>query len=861
MKQKLSFARSTLGVLGTLLLISCGSFQATAAATSFRPPSVPLVTFDPFLSIWSPADRLTDHATQHWTRREHSLVSLIRVDGQVFRLMGNNPTNLPPLPQVGLQVTPTRSIYDFEGGRVHVTLTFMTPALPHDLDALALPLSYITWQVRSVDGETHVVSLYDSTSAQLVVNRPGEKVEWARAKAGDLTALRVGTVEQAVMGSCGDDHRINWGYAYAAAPSALATAAIGANQALASAFVARGQLPAQDDPRMPRAVNDDQPVLAFVFDLAKVAAAPVTRQVIVAYDELYAIKYFNQKLRPYWRRNGATAAEMLQKASRDFPKLAQRCAAFDAELNADAAKAGGEKYAQMCALAYRQCVAACGLAADANQQPLFFTKENTSNGDIATVDVIFPMAPQWILLSPTLAKASLVPILSYASSWHWKFPNAPHDLGTYPIARGTDDGGEGMPVEESGNMLILCAAISQIEGNAEWLSPWWPKLTQWAEYLEKYGLDPENQLCTDDFMGHLAHNANLSIKAILGLACYGDLCRLRGDQGTASRYAALAKADAEHWRQVSAEGDHYRLAFDKPNTWSQKYNLVWDRILGLNVFPPEVARKEVAHYQKMMQRFGVPLDSRTRLTKTDWSFWSATLAENQADFAAIISPIYDYLNQTTVRSPFVDSYVTDNARSDGMHARPVIGGVFIKMLTDRAMWKKWASADQTKAGPWAPLPEPPKITEVLPTSQQTPFMWRYTTERPADDWTKPEFDAGAWKEGPAGFGTRGTPGAVVGTGWNSADIWLRREITMPSGRFANLQFYVHHDEDVEIYVNGLPAASEGGFTSSYVPLEISPAALALLKPGAKVLLAVHCHQTAGGQNIDVGLADVTEVGK
>ncbi len=113
---------------------------------------------------------------------------------------------------------------------------------------------------------------------------------------------------------------------------------------------------------------------------------------------------------------------------------------------------------------------------------------------------------------------------------------------------------------------------------------------------------------------------------------------------TAEKYAALAKTDAAHWVKVAADGDHFRLAFDKPNTWSQKYNLVWDRILGLNVFPPSVAQMEVAHYKKVMQRYGVPLDSRTHLTKTDWSFWSASLADNQADFEAIISPIYDYLN-------------------------------------------------------------------------------------------------------------------------------------------------------------------------------------------------------------------------
>jgi hypothetical protein len=584
----------------------------------------------------------------------------------------------------------------------------------------------------------------------------------------------------------------------------------------------------------------------------------VTRQVIVAYDEIYAIKYFGRKLLPFWKRNGATADSMLQQASREFPNLERRCAKFDTELMADATKVGGAKYAQMCALAYRQCAAACGLAADANKQPLFFTKENTSNGDIATVDVFFPMDPQWLLLSPTLAKATLVPILSYAASWHWKFPNAPHDLGTYPIARGTDDGGEGMPVEESGNMLILCDAISQIQGDSKWLDPWWPKLTQWAKYLEQYGLDPENQLCTDDFMGHLAHNANLSVKAILGLAAYGNLCQMRDDDADAERYAQLAKTDAAHWVKVAADDDHFRLAFDKPNTWSQKYNLVWDRILDLNVFPPSVAQMEVAHYKKVMQRYGVPLDSRTHLTKSDWSIWSASLADNQADFETLTSPIYDYLNHTTARVPFADSYVTDDIHSSGMHARPVIGGVFIKMLTDHAIWKKWASMDKTKVDDWAPLPEPPKVTMVVPTSQQTPATWRYTTKKPADDWMKSDFDASGWSEGPGTFGTKGTPGAVVRTVWNTDDIWLRREITMPDGNYPNLQFYVDHDEDVEIYVNGVLAATEGGFNGNYDTMGIRTTARAFLKPGATVTLAVHCHQTAGGQNIDVGLVNVEE---
>ena len=848
---------SAVAALAALTLLTPGRGFAQNAPT-LRPPATPLVTFNPYLSIWSEADRLTDDTPRHWTHREHSLSSLIRIDGKPYRLMGKAPQDVPALPQVGLEVLPTRSVYQFDNGQVHVTLTFMTAALPDDLEAMGRPLSYLTWSVRAADGATHSVSIYDSASSQLAVNTPDQPVEWKRETMGALTGLRVGTVSQAVLGSSGDDHRIDWGYAYLVAPKAQAQAAIGPSDALLAAFAENGTLPTSDDARSPRPANDAQPTLAFTFDLGKVGAAPVSRHLMVGYDEIYAIKYFGHKLRPYWRRNGMDASALFQAAERDYPALTRRCEQFDKDLMADMEKVGGKKYAQITALAYRECAAACGLAADANKQPLYFTKENTSNGDIATVDVIFPMDPVWVFLSPALAKASLVPLLDYAASDHWKFPNAPHDLGTYPIARGTDDGGEGMPVEESGNMLILCDAIAQAEGNPNFSAKWWPKLTQWAEYLEKYGLDPEDQLCTDDFMGHLAHNANLSVKAILGLAAYGDLCKMRGDTFTAAKYKHEAETDARHWIEATADGGHSRLAFDKPGSWSQKYNLVWDQLLGLNIFPATVAKEEIAFYKQSLQPYGVPLDSRTKLTKTDWSFWSATLADNRQDFETLIAPIYNYLNETTARSPLADSYITNDIHSDGMHARPVVGGLFIKMLDDRAVWKKWAARDAQKVGPWAAFPKSPLVKEVLATSQREPQTWKYTTEKPGDDWTGAAYDDSAWKVGPAGFGTDGTPGIGVHTTWNTGDIWLRRSFVMPSGGDSHLQFLVFHDEDVEIYVNGKLAAKEGGFVTSYTSLPIAPEAFALLKPGAKITLSAHCHQTGGGQGIDIGLSNIIE---
>jgi len=146
----------------------------------------------------------------------------------------------------------------------------------------------------------------------------------------------------------------------------------------------------------------------------------------------------------------------------------------------------------------------------------------------------------------------------------------------------------------------------------------------------------------------------------------------------------------------------------------------------------------------------------------------------------------------------------------------------------------------------------PAVTVVVPTSQQQPQRWRYTLERPADGWQQPAFDDSAWKEGPGGFGRAKTPGAAIHTPWLTSDIWLRRSFDLPAGPTRGLSLLVHHDEDVDVYLNGVLAARAAGYTTAYEDLSILPAALAALRPGKNVL-AVHCRQTKGGQYIDVGL--------
>jgi hypothetical protein len=508
----------------------------------------------------------------------------------------------------------------------------------------------------------------------------------------------MGSAEQRVLDKSGDDLRIDWGYVCLAVPDERAASTVMTDhESSRGAFARTGALPASDDLRMPRVAKDAWPVQAVAFDLGKVGRETVSRHVILAYDDLYTVEFLERKLRPYWRRHGIELADLLQDAEARYSGLRATCASFDMDLMRDLTSAGGEEYARIAALAYRQCLAAHTLGVDIDGSPMLFPKENFSNGCISTVDVLYPSSPFFLFFNTDLLKAMLRPVLIYASSERWRFRFAPHDLGTYPLANGQVYGGgekteeDQMPVEECGNMLLMMSAMAKIDGTAEFAMKYWPLLSRWADYLVEKGFDPENQLCTDDFAGHLAHNANLSVKAILAIGGFSMLCDMAGKHEDALRYRKSAQGFAAEWIAKAAEGEHYRLAFDAPGTWSQKYNLVWDRLLGLNLFPAEVARKEVAYYLTRQNKYGLPLDNRKAYTKLDWLVWTATLAGEPREFQALIGPLYDFVNETPNRVPLTDWYWTTDAKQAGFQARSVVGGVYIKMLSDPVMWKKWAN--------------------------------------------------------------------------------------------------------------------------------------------------------------------------
>jgi hypothetical protein len=688
----------------TILLTTITLFSTARAADddlTFRPPAVPLVTHDPYFSAWSFSNELNADWPRHWTGAVHAMCGMLRIDGKPYRWMGAAPKEAAPMKQTSVRVFPTRTVYEFEQDGVALTSTFFTPALPHDLDVLSRPITYLVMSVRSIDGKEHQIDGYFDITAEWAVDKADQQVTWSRDAAGDLTLLRVGTTEQPVLAKKGDNLRIDWGHLYIGFrddDGDVVNAAITSDEAARGAFVTRGRTAEKDDEQKPRRANDRWPVLSLSGTIGRVGDEPQRGIVMIGYDDEYSIEYMGRKLRPWWRRNGGDIKAAFQSAAADIRELYEKCVAFDEELMSDCRKIGGDKYERLASLSYRQAIAAHKLVDDGNGTPLFFSKENFSNGCIATVDVTYPSAPLFLLTNPALLKGMTTPILDYAqSSGRWKFPFAPHDLGTYPKANGQVYGGgeksekDQMPVEECGNMLILVNLILHADGNLEYPKKYWPTLTKWAQYLKEKGLDPENQLCTDDFAGHLAHNTNLSVKAIVALGCYAQLCDKLGKQQEAFEYQAVAMKMAQKWLEMAADGDHYRLTFDKPGTWSQKYNLVWDKLLGLRLFPQDLAQKEIAYYLTKQNKYGLSLDNRKTYTKLDWIVWSATLADRNEDFRALIDPIYLFAHETPDRVPLSDWYDTVSGRKVGFQARSVVGGVFIPLLKDRDTWRKWSS--------------------------------------------------------------------------------------------------------------------------------------------------------------------------
>ncbi|MDE6398097.1 MAG: DUF4965 domain-containing protein, partial [Clostridiales bacterium] len=434
-----------------------------------------------------------------------------------------------------------------------------------------------------------------------------------------------------------------------------------------------------------------------------------------AYDDIAAIDYFGSFRKTLYLEEH-TVFDAIAHVWENGDALDAQLTAFDGDLRARAEKIS-DNYYDILAASLRQSVAAHKLVRTEKGEILFLSKENYSNGCIGTVDVSYPSVPLYLMYNTELVKGMMRPICKFARMPVWTYDFAPHDAGTYPACCGQVyglryDGGKyhgnyikdgfaqthmplyllpasadiydfalQMPVEECADMLIMAAACYRYDKDISFFAENKDLFAKWVEYLVQFGLKPENQLCTDDFAGHLKNNLNLSVKAAVGIGAYAQLVTAAGDGKTAQKYANTAKKYADEISAFSQKFPHAPLTWDSgEETFSLKYNMAFDKILGLGLFSQSLYESETDCYIEKNNEFGVPLDSRRTYTKSDWICWAATLTDSRAKREKLLAPLITYLRATPTRVPFCDWYDTVGGKQEGFQARSVVGGHFILLL-------------------------------------------------------------------------------------------------------------------------------------------------------------------------------------
>lgn len=613
----------------------------------------------------------------------HNTTGGAYTDFGLYKNLARSNEQIMQAEQKSVSVLATSSYYTFVCGPVELDVVFTAPMLINDYDLLSMPINYISYQVRSTDKKTHDVQFYLSANPLQGVNKSSQPTISSTVIKNGVKYLKTGTIDQPILAKKGDGICIDWGYFYM--PNVNGNVSLAAENTVKDTFLSTGELPEGENEIVCRKASQ-MPTLAYVHNFGNVTTA--SSFTMLGYDEVQDIEYMYERYKGYWAHGGkVTIFDAFDRMKNSYSDLMAKCREFDKMIYDDGLKAGDVKYAEILSGSYRHVIAAHKLFQDKDGNLLFFSKENNSNGCVNTVDLTYPEAPLFLVYNPDLQKAMMTSIFDYSYSGRWTKPFAAHDLGTYPIANGQVYGGD-MPLEEAGNMITLATMISKLEGNTKYVNKYWDIITTWTNYLVENGQDPANQLCTDDFAGHWAHNANLSIKAIMGVAGYAEMARIKGDAATADKYMKIAKDMAAKWESDAREDDHYRLAFDRENTWSQKYNMVWDKLWNLNIFPNNAMQREIKYYLKKQNKYGLPLDSRKDYTKNDWIMWTAAMAPNNKTFLKFVDPVYDYINETESRVPISDWYDTKTGLMTGFKARSVIGGFWMKVLADKLANKK-----------------------------------------------------------------------------------------------------------------------------------------------------------------------------
>ena len=678
-----------------------GSSKPTTTTTvvspgaPFRPPAIPLAVRSPYLHAWLPGETLPGTWAMRWNGQQTQLAGIVRIDGSPWIWAGAPRAPGSPMAhmrQVGLDVTPTRSIFTMEAGGVRLVAEFLSPIEPGDPRRQSVPLSLITVSAAAIDGRSHHVQLYADISGAWATGTTTDPITWATA----TTALaRYWTIELSTQAPLNERGQMAaWGsMVWAASPQGAGLSfQSGRDQDVRGQFARAGALRSSVDSRF-RTIVDDPPVFAFGRDLGQVGSGGTTARFVLGHVRTPAIRYMGQPLQPAWTRRWGSWQAMVDDFLTDAPAALSRAAALDAEVIPAAHKRGGAAYAQLCVLSAPQAYGACELVSGPTGQDWAVLKEIGSGAATSTVDIITASSPVWIHLDPGYLAMLLDPVLSYAASGSWHAPWAPHDLGYfYPTADGhastpTSASDEQMPVQESGGLLVLAEAYAQRVGSATgtaFLSRYRSLWSGWATWLATQLPAPPRQLTTDDFIGSLDHSVNLALLGIVSLGAAGKIFDRLGEHAVASHWKATAAALVPRWQALSMDpsGRHLQLVQGGTGTWGTCYNAYLDRLIGTGLVPDAVTSLQEAWYAKQMERFGLPFESPVaHWARADWEGWTAAWLAGTPVGDELIARMAHYLNTTPQRVPFSDTYWTTTGAQVLVwpvfdQARPVVGALF-----------------------------------------------------------------------------------------------------------------------------------------------------------------------------------------
>ncbi len=662
-------------------------------------PAYPLFVKDPNFSLWSVTEELNKSNVRSWWGEEKAIYGFLKTEGKTYCFLGDGSDfancGVINAKQVFLGVTAFTTDYAFQAGETVLKIKFVSPLPPDDPALISLPVCYMEYEIEG--DENAEISLF--VNRRIAFNQalePNADVCGAVMKLNCFESAFIGRKRQLFLSNNGDEMGADWGWWYLAGEEAFYPDASDLAAYLAGGvkhFTATGRE-------------------------NYIGACNKSKMGIFAlgYDDIVSIDYFGDFRKGYYLQSH-TICEALETIWNGYREIDKQLTAFDADLKKKA-EPFGKGYLDILYASLRQSISAHKLISDGEGKLLFLSKECGSNGCIATVDVSYPSIPLYLLYNPELVKGMMRPILKFARMPVWTYGFAPHDVGTYPnccgnvygfnSAKGKYTGtlfkpreGAGtwypvyllppngdlydmkyqMSVEECANLLIMWYACYTKDNDISFFADNADLAERWVEYLVKFGLKPEEQLCTDDFAGHLKNNLNLAIKATVGIACYAELLKAAGKKEQSKEFRKIAESFAEEIVTFAKQYPHMPITWDEDDkTFSLKYNFAFDKILRLGLFPQELMESETDYYLQVVGKYGTPLDNREKYTKSDWLMWVTALTDDSEKRKKLIGYLNQFLKETPDRVPFSDWYYTDSGKHEQFIARSVQGGCFILLL-------------------------------------------------------------------------------------------------------------------------------------------------------------------------------------